>query len=117
MKLFLSGAAMVLCITCLAQVNNQPFLQKQSSVKISKPIQQKQVKKPYTQQLANGNTVILLPRDNMPCIIPRPEAYTPNSGSSLKNKNWGAPIPNPGKELFLHNKLMPPSTDSLTIKQ
>jgi hypothetical protein len=99
MKLFLSGAAMVLCITCLAQVNNQPFLQKQSSVKISKPVQHKQGKKPYLQQLANGNTVILLPRDNMPCIIPRPEAYTPNRGNSLKNKNRVTPIPNPVKEL------------------
>lgn len=124
MKLILTAVGIVLYIAGNAQVNRQPYLQKESGVTLTKPGQQKNSKtaanKPADSwQLANGNTVIVLPQDNMPCIIPKKEGTILNAGNDLKNKNWGASIPNAGKKIISPVIISSPQTrtDTLTIQQ
>lgn len=123
MKFLLTTAGIVLYLTGTAQVNRQPYLQKEPGVTITKPGQQKSNKITVNNsgdrwQLANGNTVILLAQDNMPCIIPKTEGSILNAGANLKNKNWGAPIPNAGENNPLVNiPFLQGSTDTLTIQQ
>ena len=46
--------------------------------------------------LPNGNSLMILPQDNMPCIIPSTENYAmPNPAPPLRFQN----IPNPAKPL------------------
>lgn len=123
MKLLLTAAGIVLYLTGTAQVNRQPYLQKESGVTITKPGQQKNNKTPAIQstdrwQLANGNTVILLAQDNMPCVIPKTEGNILNAGINLKNKNWGATIPNAGKKNNpVTISFSQTHTDTLTVQQ
>lgn len=124
MKLLLTAAGIVLYLTGMAQVTPQPYLQKKSGVTITHPGQQKFSTSPANNatgrwQLANGNTVILLPQDNMPCVIPRPEGTILNAGAGLKNKSWRAPIPNGGKKIInpVTIPFPPTHTDTLTMQQ
>lgn len=126
MKLLLLTAGLVAGITCYAQPGNRPYLQKKSSVQVIPPGQGKNKKSDNTLStnsylLENGNSVIVLPQDNMPCIIPKQEEAIPNAGNNLKQKNWGAPIPNAGKAGITSVHLItpikpPPLTDSLPCK-
>ncbi len=123
MKLLLTAAGIVLYLTGMAQVNPQPYLQKEPGVTITKPGQQKNNKTDANSatdswQLANGNTVVLLAQDNMPCIIPKTEGNILNAGASLKNKNWGATIPNAGKKINpVTISFSQTHTDTLTVQQ
>lgn len=124
MKLLLTAAGIILYITGTAQVSGQPFIPRESIVTVTTPGSQKDNKTPVNKtagswQLANGNTVILLPQDNMPCVIPRQEGTIPNAGAGLKNKSWGAPIPNAGKKVInpVTISFPPTHTDTLTMQQ
>ncbi len=136
MKLILLITGFAICSTLLGQNNPQPYIQKQSALKIMPPGKQPTAKKKptvpkglqkstYSHSLQNGNTVMLLEQDNMPCIIPKPEGYIPNAGFNLKDKSWSwtAPIPNPAtKNILLDFYTQTPtqtsnSTDTLIIKK
>lgn len=133
MKLLLLITGFTICSNVFAQNKPQPYIQKQSTLKITPPGKQPTAKiKPvpnglqkstYSHSLTNGNIVMLLGQDNMPCIIPKPEGYIPNAGNNLKDKSWTAPIPNAAtKNVLLDFYTQAPkqpsnSTDTLIIKK
>lgn len=106
MKLLLLFGGIVMSAVTVGQNGPQPYIQKQSTLKVPPPGNNALVQKPelvtpkelqnatYSHSLPNGNKVIQLPQDNMPCIIPSTTGYIPNSGTVLKDKLWPAPIPN-----------------------
>ena len=120
MKLLLSLIAVLFISSVSAQENQlfsaEEYLKKkrtESDRSIENPLLKKRPfvlplpdsQAPFSYSLYNGNTVYILPQDNMPCVVPDMSASNYNMPNASTGNSSGV-MPNPG----LRNKPLIPGS-------